>query len=230
MSTRGLTLVELLLALVMGAAVLSAIGAVTTWLGREVTRRRIALDQERSHTAIWGVLTEHFRGATAGETQVVAPTAVDFRRPIGEGIVCAANGATLGIGRSGWLGERLPDPARDRAVVHDGTAWSLRGIVSVSVANCPAGESGIRLTLSSPVAGAVLLRVDEHMRLRHYQAGGAGWLGLESLGGGGVIQPLAGPLAAGDFVLGPLPSLVTATLWATSQAFPASVVIPLEAP
>jgi hypothetical protein len=97
------------------------------------------------------------------------------------------------------------------------------------MANCPAGEAAIQVALSAPVAGAVLLRADEHVRVRHYQSGGSGWLGLESLGGGGVIQPFAGPLPVADFVLALQPYLLTVTLWGSSSG-PAAVAIPLEAP
>lgn len=233
MNARGTaSLVELLVSLTLATLCLITAGAVLRMVATDTAARQATLGRERDHTAIWGVVTEQLRGAAQSEVQLPASTAMEYRRAVGEAPSCRVSGSSVTIPRDEWRGERLPDPARDRALVHDGLAtggWQARGIVSVSVANCPAGMPGLEITLGAPISTAALVRIDESSRLRHYLSAGQGWVGLESLSGGGVIQPLAGPIPQAAFHTQPSPGLVRLDLW-SGTPHAATVVAPLEVP
>jgi hypothetical protein len=229
---RGHTVLELLIAMTVGALVLAAAGAVLRQVASTLVLQHRVLQRERDQSAIWGVLSHQLRDAVGAEVLLASGDDLTYRHTVGEAPACAHAPATVTVSRDAWIGERLPDPARDRALVHDGRhdgGWHPRGIVSVSVANCPDGSPGIRVALSADVASAALLRVDEMLRLRQYQSGGADWIGLQSVSGGGVIQPLAGPVASGDFLLTRHGPSLTAALWA-AQPWADTVLVPLSPP
>lgn len=229
---RGHTVLELLMAMTVGALVLATAGAVLRQVASTLVQQQRVLRRERDQSAIWGILSHQLRDAVGAEVQLASSDDLTYHRTVGEAPTCSHSAATLSVPRTAWIGERLPDPARDRALVHDGLhagGWHSRGIVSVSVANCPDGSPGLRVVLSSALPSAALLRADETIRLRRYQGGGVGWIGLQSVSGGGVIQPLAGPVASGDLVLTRHGTVLTATLWA-ARPWAGTVTVPLSPP
>jgi prepilin-type N-terminal cleavage/methylation domain-containing protein len=141
---------------------------------------------------------------------------LQYRAMRGIGFTCFAPAANeLRLQTSLYTGIRLPQ-VNDSLTVYVETnnstdtddAWVHAKITgAVTTKKCSDGvtdalalpityEAG---TNSGPVTAAMIqggpVRVYEAMEMRHYQSGAQWWLGMRSLNGGGVIQPVLGPLA-----------------------------------
>lgn len=228
---RGVTLPELLLALTMLLIGL-AVGTTVLRMTSDATRRALrARDAARDATVVWGVATRDLRFASNSDIHLLGPTTLEYTRPIAEGEVCERSGDLLRIARTRWLQSRLPDPAGDRIWLHDGSTpgtWVERGIVSVSVAICPDSSPALQLHISGGAPAATLVRVVTPLRLRRYLSAGNGWLGLEPQSGG-VIQPIAGPIAPGGLRLSRTDQSLTLE-FATAGAPALQFILPLGPP
>lgn len=200
MNRRGMSLIELLLAVTM----LGLLAAMTAPLLRGVTQaahqagRRLAV--ERDATAFAALLDHDLRHAAASDVGAPAATILEHDRPVGEAPVCGLLlGAPL-VRTADWRGWRLAAVARDAMhvlVVPEPTHWQRRVITALTSANCPDGTPAIRLEPDLPLTGAEWIRVVEPVRLRRYASSGREWLGLEHRWNGTSIQPLAGPVLPG---------------------------------
>jgi len=96
--------------------------------------------------------------------------------------------------------ERTNSTAQDDAWVH------ARITAAVTTKQCTNGNPALALPIAYEaltngvtVTGAMVqggpVRIYEAMEMKHYQSGTQWWLGMRSLNGGGVIQPVLGPLA-----------------------------------
>jgi pilin/secretion family protein with methylation motif len=143
----------------------------------------------------------------------IARSEITYRAMRGLGLVCQIPSATqIKISRQDFSGYRDPQPVRDGAYVFlDGNAdtdaddsWLSLAISQVSTAGeCPGARPAIILTVPSTPSLAELevgtpVRIYEVMQLKLYQSQGESWLGARSVSGGEAIQPVLGPLAAGN--------------------------------
>jgi prepilin-type N-terminal cleavage/methylation domain-containing protein len=201
MNRRAFTLVELLLGLTVLGILAGAAAAVVTGASRVATRVTRSLVAGRALQSLQIFLRQELRDETNADVAVMAPTRIALARPIGEAMVCAASDAAILVADSAWTGTRRPEPGRDEAwLLVDAVAevWQVTAVVAVAADQCPADQSpAIRLSLSAPATGTVVVRVMEPVELNAYRSGVADWFGLRPAGLGAVVQPFAGPLTPG---------------------------------
>ena len=226
---RGATLLEVLLVLtllVSFAAASHAVVRMAAVQANEALRRAAA---GRDQVALWALVARELAHAESGDVAVPVGTALEFDRPVVEGPVCdlSATSVWMRSDHGGVL--RLPVAGRDRQLARESTTtggWVGRGIVSVSVANCPDLRPAIVLGLDTPVPAVGFVRIVEPVRLRGYASGGSHAVGLESRAGGATIQPLAGPLDPNAFDAAMSTSLLTLT-FSRAPLAPLHLSIPL---
>ncbi len=214
---RGYTLVELLVALVLGSTVLGAAGHLFLTTERFFRLQASALEVQEGLRAATHVLTAELRelDPSGGDIVALGADSISLRATRGLEFVCAPPDATAGriaVRRSLSSGYRSVDPSRDRALVfRDGDpatdaddTWLDLGIASAGGATtCSDGGAATELRLLG--AGAALDSVWPGAPVRWYERvvyrlyadeTGAGWLGVRSwsTGGWAAISPVAGPL------------------------------------
>ena len=225
----GLTLIEVIVALVV-AAVLGA-AATATLLA---VRRGVSIQLHQSSVSATArtaglVLSREFRAIGVGDSSgadlsMLTPAAVRYRAWRGMYIVCApsnpgSGSLTVAAPGRAWRG---PDALVDSLLVlvsapdsggHEEHYWWPADLVSVSGGGtCPGGVAGLRLVLAGVSSGRLVgvrvgnpVRVFETVEVRAYRGGsGRWWLGrrrARKTGGWPAIQPFVGPLAVGGLVL-----------------------------
>lgn len=230
LSARGVTLLELLLAVVMLGILGAVVSVAARAAARGATRAIRSLGGERDATAMTMLLGHDLRAALVIDVQVPAPDRLEFDRPIGEAPVCGTGGGGILLRSAGWLGLRAPAAARDEVlllVLADPAQWQRLVIAGTAGDTCPDGAPAIRLTTSPAPSPGLHARVVEPVRLRRYSGSGVAWLGLEHRWNGTAIQPFAGPVDSA----GAGWSLVAGELLAHYRGGPrvaASIAIPLE--
>ena len=211
---RGFTLVELAVALVLGAVILGAAGQLYLATGRFIRLQSSVLEVHEGLRAAMEVLSAELRelDAPGGDIAAFGADSISIRATRGIDFVCAQpepSSGTIVVRNSLSSGYREVDPARDRALVfRDGDpgtenddAWLDRGIASAGgAAICADSAAGTRLrllgALDSVWVGAPV-RWYERVVYRLYQdEGGAWWLGVRSYSdvGWAAVSPVAGPL------------------------------------
>lgn len=211
---RGVTLVELMVAVTLAGIVASAAVGVAASVQRHAQRvvERAALEGTLLQAARvvnleWAPLA--FDSTTAD--LVVAGDTIRYRAFRGLGVVCDANPAGVILDRRAGRIRQLRDPTEakdslallltgDSATIAD-DFWALLPIVaSPTVAPCPGGGSGL-LIPTGPLPGIPTgLREGspvawfEIMEWRAYRSGTLDWMGVRSVSGGEGIQPFLGPL------------------------------------
>lgn len=230
MTRRGVTLVELLLAVaVLGLLVPVFVGAARA-AGAGMRLAVIRLAAERDATAIVGLLGHDLRAAASGDVAIPVATVIEYPRPIGEGLTCLVDAGRPVLRRGGWLATRAPVPGRDRLLVlttADPAIWVWRQLLALGSHACPDGQPGLLLTPDLPIDSALVVRVVEPVRVRDYGSQGRRWLGLEPLGGGATVQPFAGPLRAGGWQLSGAAGRIDAR-FAGPGGIAAVLALPLE--
>ncbi len=195
----GFSLLELLLVLLLALASATAAHQIVRLAAGAVRLAHAHNSATRDGVTVWALFNHDLRAAARADLDSPNPVTLELPRPVGEGPVCqqAANSTLIR-----WHGERTPDPDRDRAWLladSNSATWLERGIVSVTMANCPDGGAALHLILSTTIPTVAAVRVAEPSRIRSYTSGGQHWLGLEPSDGAVSIQPFAGPIAADGF-------------------------------
>jgi hypothetical protein len=222
MARRGLTLVEIVVAL---ALMLIVIGAIH---GLLVTTQRLSRAQAaqvnlqanvRASVLLIANELRELNGVETGspdQTDIlsIAATGLTYRAMRGIGFLCEPPGAgQIRLARSSFSGFRDPQPSRDGAYlfVEGGPdavpedAWLQLPITGVATnASCP-GTVGPAISITTSPSAAIAaapvgtpVRIYEIMELRLYQSDGQWWLGARSVSAGEAIQPVTGPLAGSD--------------------------------
>jgi hypothetical protein len=166
-SRQGALLVEMIVALSIGAALLTTLAMFVTssvrW-HRSMVSRAEGLEVART---VWAVLEEELGAARRGRDWAVdSAGALNLRAFRGFGRVCPdSDGDELTVL---YRGERLPEPIRDSALVlqEDGewTSAPLTYVAAAAIASsCDArpGEAPLRVAGPPTPAGAVLVRFFE---------------------------------------------------------------------
>jgi prepilin-type N-terminal cleavage/methylation domain-containing protein len=211
---RGMSLVELLVALTLAAIVL---GAATTSLLRQqrthlVIRSAASADLQRR--AALGVLASQLAGldAAAGDlvTGQITDTAIQVRAPVAASIACATGiGSTLFAtetdGSAAITGASSPPAAGDSLWWRGDSVWIGREIAATSNGSIPctlAGMGGSALQVyineRDTIQANVPLRVTRQTRYALYRSGDGTWqLGSREWSAATNVfaapQPFAGP-------------------------------------
>ena len=227
-NTRGFTLVELMIVVVMMAIVGGATVRMlvnTQRISREQAER-VGL-QSNLRTGAFLVpseLAEVGINATASDLQVMSANAIQYRAMRGSGVSCLVTPTEIRI----WDVPNMPyyglrnidtNNNRDRALIFaevdpadpDDDLWVDRQLTGVAPSTC-AGRSAIALTfadISAATPNGIIdvtvgspVRIYEVMRLESFTANGQLWLGARSVSAGeAALQPVLGPLAANGFLL-----------------------------
>jgi prepilin-type N-terminal cleavage/methylation domain-containing protein len=220
MSGRGFTLVEIVIALALTLIVTGSIHQLLVTTQRLSRTQAAQVDLQSNIRAGAFVIANELRelsaveGGSADQTDIlsVSGSAITYRAARGIGFVCQPPLAgQIRIARSTFSGARDPEPSRDAAFLFaeaspaTGTpeAWLPLAVTGVATnSNCPGLVGpGISISVSTPVPPTPVgtpLRIYETMELKLYQSSGEWWLGARSVSAGEAIQPVIGPLAAGD--------------------------------
>jgi prepilin-type N-terminal cleavage/methylation domain-containing protein len=222
MTHRGFTLVEIVVALALTLIVTGSIHTLLLTTQRLSRAQAAQVDLQSSVRGGAHVIAYELRelngvdGGSTDQTDVVSisGTAITYRAARGMGFICESPlGTQIRIARSTFSGFRDPEPSRDAAYLFvEGSpaagltdAWLPLAITGVATnSNCP-GVAGAAISIGissgASIAGVPAgtpLRIYETMELRLYQSSGEWWLGARSVSTGEAIQPVVGPLAAGD--------------------------------
>jgi len=214
---RGYTLVELVVALVLGAVVLSATGEVFLATRRFFLLQSSVLEVQEGLRAAMQVLSAELRelDPSGGDIVALGSDSISIRATRGLEFVCAPPDPVTGrvvVRSSLSSGYRAVDPARDRALVfrdgdgatEDDDAWLDLGIASAGgAARCADGAAATEFRLLGAVGALDSVQIGAPVRwygravYRLYaDETGAWWLGVRSWSGGAwaAISPVAGPL------------------------------------
>ncbi|MGE0442167.1 MAG: type II secretion system protein J [Gemmatimonadales bacterium] len=214
MTRRGVSLLEMLVALVVGAVLLVMalrVQLVLDRVGRSRTERAGAAHTLRTAAAVLGAELGTLAADSVGGADLRSVAGgIEYRAGRGLWIGCGAgpDSVVLAAGPLAAWRSRLPVPGRDSLLLYlagdsgSVNAWLPAPVLAAGIGSvCPDGTAGLALrTVVDSSRLAVLrlptvVRVFEVVALREYGSGGTWQLGLEPRSGGGVVQPVAGPLA-----------------------------------
>jgi hypothetical protein len=218
MRRRGVTLVELVVAMVTSLIVIGAVHRLVVSTQRLSRLQAAQIELQSSVRSAAIIIANEIRplnAVEAGSADQIdilsfSGSGMTYRAARGLGFLCEPPaGGQLRVARNTFSGIRDPEPTRDLLyllVEQDAApnqSWIPLSIVDVATtAGCSPG-GGITLTTSSTVAipGAAAgtpVRFYETMELRLYQSDGLWWLGARSVNTGEAIQPFMGPLSGAD--------------------------------
>ncbi len=198
---RGVSLLELLLAINILLLFLAGVTTVVRGAGRVTARAVTALASERTAMVAAALLQYELRdGAWVALT--LGTDRVGYPRRVGEGGTCDGSIGEAVVAQADWVGERTPDPTRDRLVaLIPGGLWREAALTALAATSCPDGRPAWRLSMGDPLDSVAWVRIVEPTLYRRYRSGTSDWLGLAPADGSAPVQPFAGPLrpGAGDF-------------------------------
>jgi prepilin-type N-terminal cleavage/methylation domain-containing protein len=214
---RGFTLVELLIALTLGAIVLGAMYRVLAGNQRYYRAQGEVTEVQQNLRAIGLILPAEFRELAASEGDIVAMSAteLEIRAMRNFMVICDAPGAsTIEVRNSLTYGYRSVDNARDSLVVfsegnpdiRSDDTWLIGYPSSSTASTCSDGDAATEYTITGVASLANVLtgapvRSFERVRYSVYDDGsGTWWLGVETMEGGSynAVSPVAGPLRGAD--------------------------------
>jgi hypothetical protein len=210
-SRRGITLIDLLIALIL-VALLGLAMTRLLLVQRRSAGALLAGDEARrtlEQGAGWisAELAEVGKGDSNSDLLRLGRDSLTYRAWRMTGIACLVAGNEVRLRRDLLALWRMPQPGRDSLMLFmandsfpgDG-AWVTAPLNGVSESDC-AGRPALRLvTQLDParlpgMAQLVPVRSFEVMQLRLYRSSGEWWLGARSVSAGEGVQPLAGPFA-----------------------------------
>jgi prepilin-type N-terminal cleavage/methylation domain-containing protein len=217
---RGFTLVEILVSLVIMLIVSGAIYKLlnsSQRLSRAQAERVSLQSNVRSGALIVPTELRELGTVVSGTTaqndilDIVGTTDIKYRAMRGIGFVCQTPAANtqIRLDRSSYSG-RDPVPTRDGIYVFIDAdeskggvdSWLPLAVTGVTTGTFCGGLPTIQLTVPAAAITALPVgtpvRIYEEMWLKLYVNGGKSWLGAQSVNSGEAIQPVLGPLAAGE--------------------------------
>jgi hypothetical protein len=162
---RGVTVIEVLLSLLLGLAVISlgwgALARQRSVATRLASEMDLLLAQRLGALVIGKELRSGMRGT---DWMVLAPDSLSLRAFRGWGPVCGA-GTDPGRIVVAYLGERVANPAKDSVLILTVNGWRLADLTARTAngGSCASGLGGAveRWTIDPPVGGALLARIFE---------------------------------------------------------------------
>ena len=220
LTRRGVTVVELLVALVLfGVCSTAVVGVMRRFLGGYRATVQ-SIDRRQNLRIAAAFLPAELRALDAPDGDLVAlsRTAVTIRAPRVFGLLCrdqpaGVTGATaLVLSDALRYGVRNVDPDTDSLWIlatGAGDRWIRAGVASVGAAPCADGSPGIRLGVSLPVPDGLPMGTPvlgfETVTYRLYRSSedGRWYIGEQT---GASLQPLLGPVTPDGLALGYLDS------------------------
>ncbi len=224
MTRRGVTLIELMVAMVVAAVLLSMairIQVTTERVGRGRLERAGAAASLRAAAKLvsWEWAGLGIDSMAGPDFSLPGSGRIAYRGQTGLLAICRLNGDSLIVDPAQlqpWR-VRLPVAARDSLLIYlpGDSAAALDAWLPVAVVAgpdndiCPGGSSGRRYRIAwsgyaGPMAEPTVARSYEPLELRAYPSGAAWQLGQVGLASGGAVQPAVGPLSSSGFELLPL--------------------------
>ncbi len=219
-SEAGLTLAELLMAIVLLGVAASAVHRLMTTGGRFFREHSSRIEVAYNLRTAVSILASEVRELDSGGGDLceIGAQSLTYRAMRSTGFVCRNPGAAaeqVVISTEPVLGLRPVEEGRDSVLIfsegHLATIWDDRWLTAaVDLVEpgqvCPSGSEGLRLRLSGldsakldGVRAGAPVRAFQVTRVRSYQdASGVTWLGLSEWrqsSGWSVTQPIVGPLA-----------------------------------
>jgi len=228
MSRRaGFSLVELLVAMVAGLLVMTVFARLADrvlWHARARGERAGEISTIRIGATLLGrELDQGGVDSLAGPDLAVAGGSITYRAPRGVRFSCRVAVDTIVVAAdtaADWS-SRAPAPGRDSLLLYlpgDSAsaidAWLPLPLTATRTGVCPLGNPALALItvldstaiLGRRIPPETAVRVFESVELRGYGTA-LGWqLGVEERSAGALIQPVAGPLLPGGFLVRPLDS------------------------
>jgi len=219
-SSRGFTLTELMIALVIFAIAATSISRFAL-NSQRVSQAQVEIIAMQSNLRMGSLvvpteLRELAANGTGSDILAMASTSITFRAMRGVGFTCQISSTEIRLLDTGTIpfyGTRNVTSGRDSVIVFvendpdDSTddAWLVLQPTAVDVASNCGGNAAVRLTfndfsglLPNGMADLQLggpVRSFEVMQLSQMISGGATWLGARSVSGGqATLQPVLGPL------------------------------------
>ena len=207
LTRRGVSLVEMIVALVLGGVVMSALARAMS------THRRVESRIAGAHRSA-SAAEEVVRVSTAMLARVArddhvwvrGDTAIEWRATIGVALACVAGGDSVVLpaaGPAAWW-EFAPDSGDAIEVALAPDTWTAYEVTGVSTraggGACGGAQRTLRVSAQLSGGGPVPVRVLRRTRLALYRGGdGAWWLGERRCPSQGATrcaaaQPVAGPL------------------------------------
>ena len=220
-SSRGFTLVELLVALVLLVMVGGSIYQVLVNQQRlsRAQSELVALQTNvRTGALLLGTeLRELATGPAGSDILQMGGDSISYRAMRGTVIACQRARTEVRVLASPFYGFRQPQAGRDSLLLFvegDSTRstddrWVALPITSVTGGSTCGARAATVLatdidTIVTPLSAIKLdapARTFEVMQLKLYQSGGQYWLGARSASAGETIQPVLGPLLANGLAL-----------------------------
>lgn len=206
MTRRGVTLIELLVAMTLGVLVLALCAGAL--IGQRRAERRSAESTRPGSAADEAVRVVASSLARLAQTDTLwarGDTALEWRTAVGVAVTCAAAGDTIVVPDSGtgaWW-EDGPDSGDVVEITDENGRWTDRDVVAVTARSngaCAGAQRTLRLSDSIAHVGAGFARVTRRVRFMLYRGGdGLWWLGQRTCTSRspalcGAAQPVAGPL------------------------------------
>jgi type II secretory pathway pseudopilin PulG len=219
-STSGITLLELVVALLLSSVAVAGAYRLLLTVGRFLRLQSATMEVHQSLRAAAQVLEAELRelDPQGGDIVAMGADSISIRAMRALAVTCTSpapgSGAIVTRDRLSF-GYRAVDPERDRALVltaggsgsAGGDAWQDFGISSVSPgARCDDGAAGTRLALvagvgpADAIAAGSPVRTYERVVYRLYaDESGTSWLGIRGMtrGSWAAISPVTGPLERG---------------------------------
>ncbi|HMA44246.1 MAG TPA: prepilin-type N-terminal cleavage/methylation domain-containing protein [Gemmatimonadales bacterium] len=220
---RGMTLVELLIALVMLGVVSTALYRVLLNNQRIYQTQTQHIDLQQNMRAAVTLLPAELReiDATDGDIEAMSPTAITIRAMRWMGFICAPpvlGGAVVGTGMTvraqPFYGTRRLNTGTDSMFIYydgdqttrDDDDWALARPTDVANGLCPDGQAGLVITMSWKLAppntpGGILpgspVRGFETVTYQLYKppSDSLWYVGMQPAGG--TIAPVIGPVIEG---------------------------------
>lgn len=225
LSRRGVTLPELLVALVLfGVVALAVVGLMRHTLeGYRSTVQRIDRRQNLRIAAAFLPAELRELDATDGDLVMMQPTAVTLRAARQLAVLCReqpaapAGSVSLVVDDALRYGLRDFDPSSDSVWILEGGVedrWVPGGLRARGAVPCANGRAGVRLDVALPATAGFAIGTPvlgfETVAYRLYRSSedGRWYIGQQS---GGSLQPLLGPVTSDGLALAYLDSSGVAT-------------------
>jgi prepilin-type N-terminal cleavage/methylation domain-containing protein len=219
--SRGFTLIELMISLIVATVVMGASYRLLTGNQRFYRAQSQITDVQSNLRAGALVLTGELRELSSAEGDIIALAAdqIEMQAARGFGVTCKAPNVGAGeiVLKNAYLFAYRPVDASRSGIFlwRDGDSlratddrWLTATVTAVGSENCSDGSAGTRLTLSVTGGSSQLdsvfmgapVRIWEQVKYELYSESGASWLGVSTLEGGAwtARSPVIGPLRDSD--------------------------------
>jgi prepilin-type N-terminal cleavage/methylation domain-containing protein len=205
-SRRGLTLVEVVVAITLAALVATLAGAALSRAGAWLRDRSERFAAEHTLRTGAAAFRDLLTAAGGDDLLATSSTGLITRVVRGASVICEVRDSAVMARREAPWWRSVREPVGSRDSIEIGATGEPRWIPLALPANptggrCPDGGPGLRFPVAlDPVARNALspgspLRFFEPVELRSYSSSGSDWLGARLVATGESIQPLAGPLS-----------------------------------